>query len=130
MPARTARAAAVRAFARVVAIGRRRCARMRSRPTAFRRARRSVQGALGWRPNDAWQVGADLLATSPRKDSGFSADYIPGYVLVNLSAEWRPAPAWTVAARLENALDADYETALGFAQAGRSLFVRLQWANW
>ena len=95
-----------------------------------RRARRSVQGALGWRPNDAWQVGADLLATSPRKDSGFSADYIPGYVLVNLSAEWRPAPAWTVAARLENALDADYETALGFAQAGRSLFVRLQWANW
>ena len=95
-----------------------------------RRARRTMQSAVAWRAGDALRVGADLLATGPRKDSGFSPDYIPGYVLVSLSAEWEVTRAWTLDARLENALDADYETALGFAQAGRSLFVRLRWAGW
>ncbi|MCA1799061.1 MAG: TonB-dependent receptor [Xanthomonadaceae bacterium] len=93
-----------------------------------RRARRSMQTALRY---DAGAVhfGGELIATGPRKDSGFSDDYIGGYVLVNLSAQWALTPRWTLDARLENALDKRYETALGFPMAGRSLFVRARWQH-
>lgn len=94
-----------------------------------RRARRSAQSAVQWRLNDAWSFGGDLLLTGKRKDSGFSPDYIPGYALVNLSAEWRINARWTADLRVENALDADYETALGFAQSGRALYARVRWSN-
>lgn len=94
-----------------------------------RRARRSAQTALTFAARDALTLGADLLATGQRKDSGFSDAFIGGYALVNLSVAWTPAPGWTLDARLENALDKAYETALGFPQAGRSLFVRLRWSD-
>lgn len=93
-----------------------------------RRARRSLQGALVYRAG-AWELGGSVLATGPRKDSGFSPDTIGGYVLLNLSAQWQPSRRWGVDLRLENALDADYQTALGFAQAGRSAFVRLHYSD-
>ncbi|MEX0900652.1 MAG: TonB-dependent receptor [Gammaproteobacteria bacterium] len=95
-----------------------------------RRARRSAQSSVQWRLNDAWSFGGDVLLTGKRKDSGFSPDFIPGYALVNLSAEWRFSGRWTADFRVENALDAHYETALGFAQSGRALYGRVRWTNW
>lgn len=92
-----------------------------------RRARRSTQTTVTWRATGSLELGADLLAADRRKDSGFSPDFIDGYALFNLSAVWTPAPAWSVEARLENALDAGYETALGFPAPGRSGFVRVRW---
>lgn len=93
-----------------------------------RRARRSLQTALRYDAGRA-VFGLDLLATGPRKDSGFSDDYIGGYVLVNLSAQWEVTRNWTIDARLENAFDKRYETALGFPMSGRALFVRAQWQH-
>lgn len=94
-----------------------------------RRARRSAQSSVQWQLDDAWSFSGDLLLTGKRKDSGFSPDYIPGYALLNLSAEWRIGEHWAADVRVENALDADYETALGFAQSGRALYARVRWTN-
>lgn len=93
-----------------------------------RRARRSAQTSISFAMTDAVALGVDALLTGPRKDSGFSDDMIAGYALVNLTAQWAFAPRWSLDARVENVLDADYETALGFAQAGRSVFMRLRWS--
>ncbi len=92
-----------------------------------RRARRSATSALAFTPNPEVTLGADILLTSRRKDSGFSTDYIGGYMLLNLHAQWRPNPNWSVDLRIENALDRDYETALGFPQAGQSAFLRVRY---
>lgn len=94
-----------------------------------RRARQSMQALVTWDATEAVELGAALLATGRRKDSGFSPDYIGGYAVVNLSAHWRVTREWSLAARLENALDKDYETALGYPMAGRSLFVTARWGN-
>ena len=92
-----------------------------------RRARRSATSALVFSPSSDITLGADMLLTSRRKDSGFSTDYIGGYMLLNLHAQWRPSPSWSVDLRIENTLDRAYETALGFPQAGRSAFLRIRY---
>ncbi len=92
-----------------------------------RRAERSAQTSLTWQATGDLELGADLVATGERKDSAFGPDFIDGYVLLNLSAAWTPAPGWSLEARVENATDADYETALGFPAADRAAFVRVRW---
>lgn len=95
-----------------------------------RRARRTATSALVWRASGSLDARLDLLATGPRKDSGFSPDFIPGYVLVNAGVDWRFARGWSADLRVENLLDTDYQTALGFRQAGRGAYVGLHWAGW
>jgi vitamin B12 transporter len=93
-----------------------------------RRADRSLSvrfhrehGRFGW--------GLDALASSGTKDSSFSSVRNAGYALVDLTASWRATDAWTVRARLENALDRDYVTAAGYANPGRGAFLGLE-AAW
>jgi vitamin B12 transporter len=79
-----------------------------------------TQGATTWR--------ADFLHSGKRRDSDFSDTELAAYSLLNLGVDWRIANVWTVFAKLENALDKDYELAAGYNSAGRAawLGVRFQ----
>lgn len=69
-------------------------------------------------------LGLSLLASGERED--FAAT-LPGYVLVNLTGQFRLGDAWQLNARLENVLDTDYQTASPYRMAERSGFVELKY---
>ncbi|HRQ64292.1 MAG TPA: TonB-dependent receptor [Xanthomonadaceae bacterium] len=69
-------------------------------------------------------LGVEVFASGARPDI---AQTLPGYALLNLRARWVPSRPWTLAARMENVLDRDYEHAVGFNTPGRSLWLSLTW---
>lgn len=77
----------------------------------------------------AWRVGAELTASSARYDSSNQnpTTRMPGYGVVNLTAAWRLARNWSLAARWNNALDKDYELTQHNNTPGSNLFMSLQY---
>jgi vitamin B12 transporter len=74
-------------------------------------------------------LGLDVLATGDRKDFGFPQDVtLDGYVLANMTAEWRTTPSLSLVARVENLLDEDYELADTYNTADRGLYVSVRYA--
>ncbi|HZF14429.1 MAG TPA: TonB-dependent receptor [Steroidobacteraceae bacterium] len=70
------------------------------------------------------QFGIDVLTAGERKDFGFPADVtLSPYTLVNLTGRFAITPQFDVDARLENALDEDYELAAGYNTPRRGLYV-------
>jgi len=76
----------------------------------------------------SWTVGSDMVLSALRYDDDANATVLPGYVLLNLSAQRPLSAAWTFQARVDNVTDAQYQTANTYATAGRSLYVGLKWA--
>lgn len=94
----------------------------------LRRAENSLTVALT-RSFGTLDLGFDALATGDRKDFGYpSPGTLSSYVLVNLLARWRPTPALTLVARLENALNEQYELADTFNTPNRGLYVTASYA--
>lgn len=91
-----------------------------------RRAKRSVTASVAYAA-ERWQLGADVLATSNRRDSDFSDVVLPGYGLANLTAALSLGRDWTLRARVENVFDKEYELAAGFRTAERSYLLQLGW---
>ena len=52
---------------------------------------------------------------------------LDGYVLANLTAEWRATPSLSLIARVENLLDEDYRPFPGTPTMGRMLIARLRY---
>lgn len=77
----------------------------------------------------SWAVGAELQASALRYNDAGNATELPGYALLGLRAESQVAKNWTLLVRLDNATDAKYELARGYASAGRSLYAGLTWAR-
>lgn len=77
--------------------------------------------ALGWR----W--GTEVQAYSQRYDDAANTIALPGYVLLNLTAEKRLNKDWKFLARVDNATDTQYQLANGYATAGRSLYIGVKW---
>jgi len=79
----------------------------------------------------AW-ADAGLYATSGRPDvdaiSG-APTRDGGYALLNLGAGFDFARHWTIAARLDNLLDRDYQTAAGYNQPGRTVYCSLRFSG-
>ena len=48
-------------------------------------------------------------------------------VLLDLTARYALSPQWTLYGRVDNATDSDYQTAYGYQQLPRSVFVGLSW---
>jgi vitamin B12 transporter len=70
-----------------------------------------------------FEFGVDALATGDREDFGFpEPTTLDSYTLLNLTGRWFITTAWSVQARVENALDDQYILANGFNTADRSLF--------
>jgi vitamin B12 transporter len=80
---------------------------------------------------DRWRLGAELLASGERPDTNvvfpFNRVQNPGYTALNLLARFEYKKNLFFAARLENALDEDYQLAYGFKTAGRGLFLTAGW---
>ncbi len=71
------------------------------------------------------RFGVSLSANGDRED--FGGIKLPGYVLANLTAQINLARAWALHARVENLLDAEYQTAAGFRMQERGGFVELKY---
>jgi vitamin B12 transporter len=89
----------------------------------LRRAEQSYTLALSRRYR-GHELGVDVLAAGDREDVGFpTRARLGGYVLANLSARIALTPRWALQARLENALDRDYELADGYRTMGRAFML-------
>jgi len=98
-----------------------------------RRAKHSLKLVADRRFGD-WEAGATLAAHGRRPDSTWDASFnqvpvtLPAYALLDLRAQWSFAPGWSLQARLNNVTDKQYETAYGYNQPGRELYLTLRWA--
>jgi len=91
-----------------------------------RRAQDMGRLSVDWR-GGTLALGGTLRATGERFDNVANTTRLAGYATLDLRAEWKPAPDWTLAARLDNALDQRYETVLGYNPPGREAFLTLRW---
>jgi vitamin B12 transporter len=76
-----------------------------------------------------WNLAADWLLTGERFNNATNTQRLGGYALVNLAVSKDVAPGWSVLARVDNLADKTYQTATGYAMAGRTLYVGLKWAG-
>ena len=91
----------------------------------LRRTRQSFT-LSGARQIGRGELGVDLLQSGPRQDLdivSFGPTRDGGYTLVALRIKLTMTSAWSVSARLDNALDRRYQLANGYNTAGRALFV-------
>ncbi len=95
-------------------------------------ARRSkTQMQLGGRYEaGVWSAGADVLKMGSRFDNATNTATaaLAGYTTVDLNARYQLAKDWALEGKINNLTDRKYETALGFNQPGRGLFVSLRYA--
>ncbi|MDB5966613.1 MAG: TonB-dependent receptor [Polaromonas sp.] len=75
-----------------------------------------------------WRYAADLLLSEKRFDTVANTTELPGYALVNLSVSTQLSRDWKFMAKLDNATDKDYQTAIGYAMARRALYLGVSWA--
>lgn len=95
-----------------------------------RRARRQAKLAADTRVRAGaldWTLGAEWQAYSSRWDKAGNKDKLVGYGLLNLYASANIARDWQLLARIDNLADRDYETALGYATGGRSVWLGVRW---
>lgn len=91
-----------------------------------RRARHSARLDVD-RSFGSLRLGLTGVAEGSRFDDVANTRRLGGHATVDLRAEVALAPAWTLQARLANALDRDYQTASFYRQPGRQWFVTLRY---
>lgn len=88
-----------------------------------RRADRQASLGAEW-ALAAWTLGADALYLGTRPDGGKT---LAAETTLNLFAAWRPAPAFTLQARLNNATDRNTEPANGYQGLPRVAWLVLRY---
>ena len=73
------------------------------------------------------RFGMTWLAQDRRFDDAANASVMGGYGVLNLRAQYDLARDWQLRARLDNALDKQYETARNYNSPGRNLFMSLNY---
>ena len=63
----------------------------------------------------------------PRDNSGFDNIELEKYNLIHLNASYQFAKYYSLALKVENAQDVDYQTANGFNTKGRTSFITLSY---
>ena len=92
-----------------------------------RRTRRSLTLNVGYDVGH-WQVGAHFLAAGRTKDSDYSTTTNAGYLLTTLTGGFQFAKHWQIRARIDNVFDVHYQTAAGYANPGRGLYLGIAYA--
>jgi len=86
--------------------------------------RPAVLGSLGATTKiDQWRIGGDVSYTGSRSDTSTLA----AYWLANTTARYQADKKLSVFGRIENLFDADYQTAWGYNQLRRGVFLGLNW---
>lgn len=93
-----------------------------------RRAKNSLKLAVDWMAG-AWSLGGTVLAAGERFDNLANTNRLGGFATMDLRADWRFAPGWSLGLRLNNLADKIYETSKGYNQAGREGFVTLRYTG-
>lgn len=80
----------------------------------------------------AWRVGSDIQYTSSRSDKDFTtvpatAKELSSYWLANINARYQIAKDVSLFGRVENVFDRAYQTAYGYNQPPRGVFVGVNW---
>lgn len=75
-----------------------------------------------------WNVGAELQMTGERFNNAANTQRLAGYSLLNFHASTALSREWSLLGRVDNLLAQKYETAQGYATAGRTLYVGLKWS--
>lgn len=98
--------------------------------TGLQLARRAKQSAkLGASlPLAGWVVGTEAELVGQRFNDARNTQRLAGYGLVHLSVSKQVSKDWSLLARIDNAFDRDYESALGYATGGRQVYVGVKWA--
>jgi vitamin B12 transporter len=91
-----------------------------------RRAEQSARLDLD-RSLGRWGLGGSLIGVGRRFDDTANTLTLDPYITVDLRAEYAFTKDWRLQGRLENLLDADYETAAYYNQPGRGLYVTLRY---
>ena len=94
--------------------------------TLARRASRSLTASAVYDLGQH-QIGMDLLASGPRKDSDFSSDINNGYSVLNLTAQTRLGQHWTVRGKIENLLNKEYTLVSGYNTQGRLVLMSIEY---
>lgn len=87
-----------------------------------RRARRIASAGIEQRLGN-WSVGGEIVASSQRFENTTNTQRLGGYALLNLNAAYRYSQELSFMARLNNALDKQYELARYFNTPDRNVFV-------
>jgi vitamin B12 transporter len=77
-----------------------------------------------------WKAGADLQYTGSRPDVDFvttNKKELGPYWLANFNARYQLSKTLSAYGRIENAFNRDYQTAYGYDQPPRGVFVGLNW---
>ncbi|MCX8098569.1 MAG: TonB-dependent receptor, partial [Casimicrobiaceae bacterium] len=91
-----------------------------------RRAAQQLKARAGY-DLGAWGAGVELISVGKRYDTPTQTRAMPRYELVNLFGHYRVTHDLRLEARLDNLFDRDYETAWGYRNPGRTLFVGLRY---
>lgn len=75
-----------------------------------------------------WRLGGEIQHVGKRFNDAANKQALPAYTLLNLTASTTVARDWTLLVRVDNATDKAYESVLGYATAGRTFYLGLNWA--
>jgi vitamin B12 transporter len=95
----------------------------------LRRARHTLSSNLDWH-DDLTTAGLNLLLTGSRRDIDINTGAPvtdAGYALLGVSLHRELGAGFAGLIRVDNLLDARYQTASGYNTAGRSLFLQLEY---
>ncbi|SEA21866.1 TonB-dependent receptor domain-containing protein [Acidovorax soli] len=91
-----------------------------------RRADEQLTASLDY-ATGAWKLGGTLLAVSERFDDTANRVRLSGFATLDLHADHALSRDWTLQARLNNLADKQYQTANGFNQPGRAVYLTLRY---
>jgi vitamin B12 transporter len=75
-----------------------------------------------------WQFGADLRFTGARPDTVANPS-LPAFAVANLTARYALTPEVAFTGRVDNLFDRSYQTAYGYNQPGRGIYMGVVWTQ-
>jgi len=91
-----------------------------------RRAKRQVTLGSDYE-SGAWRFGASLLHVGERFDDAANTRPLAAYTVADVYAQWQFAKDWSAQAKVNNLTNRQYETAYGYNQPGRGVYLTLRW---
>jgi vitamin B12 transporter len=91
-----------------------------------RRSKRQVTLGSDYE-SGAWRFGGSLLQVGERFDDAANTRPLGSYTVADVYAQWQFAKDWSARAKVNNLTNRQYETAYGYNQPGRGVYLTLRW---